>query len=306
MENGLDCILSDKEFIDESRGFAHDIGNTVQRILWELGFIELKDMKLDNSSMALLTEHVELAQSNLAKWREYLEGFKENPAGIDKEIPDYLVHSFEILKTVGKSIHSTYAGVPEIGKIARGSRKAVEMVEYFNDSMKGNPPKLYTMELHSALSDILEDGASPTGTEIGRVLDFDEGQFYVTANPILLERIIQNLDKNSVHAIEEKKSKSGCITVRADCCRFEIDSDMEPLRGDYIRVSFSDDGAGIADEVRDRLFGKGASTRSSGLGLYGSREMAHGMGGGMGWEESLTDGATFYVYLREAYQLDVN
>ena len=65
-----------------------------------------------------------------------------------------------------------------------------------------------------------------------------------------------------------------------------------------VEIIVSDDGSGVSEEVRDRLFQKGASTRGGGLGLYLSREVVTSMGGTIELMESKPGtGATFRVIL---------
>lgn len=68
--------------------------------------------------------------------------------------------------------------------------------------------------------------------------------------------------------------------------------------GDFASIIVTDDGPGIAEEIRDRLFHKGASTRGGGLGLYLSKAIVDALGGSI----ELVDGeegagATFHILL---------
>ena len=63
-------------------------------------------------------------------------------------------------------------------------------------------------------------------------------------------------------------------------------------------IIISDNGPGVSDEIRDRLFQKGASTRGGGLGLYLSRQIIQAMGGTITLENSEDGkGATFKMCL---------
>jgi PAS domain S-box-containing protein len=63
-------------------------------------------------------------------------------------------------------------------------------------------------------------------------------------------------------------------------------------------VHYSDDGPGIPDELREKLFHKGTSTSGGGLGLYLCRQVIRGYGGDIEWvkQGSLT-GASFIIRL---------
>jgi signal transduction histidine kinase len=69
----------------------------------------------------------------------------------------------------------------------------------------------------------------------------------------------------------------------------------------YIQVLVSDNGPGISESIRDRLFEKGVSTSGGGLGLYLSREVATSMGGSIELvEPEEGEGATFKIRLPKA------
>jgi signal transduction histidine kinase len=68
--------------------------------------------------------------------------------------------------------------------------------------------------------------------------------------------------------------------------------------GDFVSIIVADDGPGVAEEVRDRLFHKGVSTRGGGLGLYLSKAIVDALGGSIELVDSEEGaGATFRVLL---------
>ena len=77
---------------------------------------------------------------------------------------------------------------------------------------------------------------------------------------------------------------------------------------DLVRICVSDQGPGIPDDFRDRIFGKfsqadSSSTRRSGgtgLGLHISRQIVERMGGRIGFETELGRGTTFWVEFSQA------
>ncbi|MHA1479800.1 MAG: two-component system sensor histidine kinase NtrB [Candidatus Thorarchaeota archaeon] len=66
----------------------------------------------------------------------------------------------------------------------------------------------------------------------------------------------------------------------------------------YVQISISDNGPGISEKVKGRLFQKGASTKGGGLGLYLSREIVKAMTGTIELAEpNEGEGATFVIRL---------
>ena len=84
-----------------------------------------------------------------------------------------------------------------------------------------------------------------------------------------------------------------------------IEVAMKKLKEDYVQISVSDQGLGIADEDKERIFSKffrGANvvkqeTAGSGLGLFITRNIIAQHGGSIWFESALGKGTTFYFTL---------
>lgn len=68
-----------------------------------------------------------------------------------------------------------------------------------------------------------------------------------------LVRVVTNLVKNAIQAVPEVGSPRILVSVSAD--------------GDFVKISVADNGVGIADDVREKVFEPKFTTKSSGMGL---------------------------------------
>ncbi|HSP65208.1 MAG TPA: GAF domain-containing sensor histidine kinase [Candidatus Deferrimicrobium sp.] len=106
----------------------------------------------------------------------------------------------------------------------------------------------------------------------------------------LVSRVLDNLLSNAI-----------AYSVRRPVVRLSISVD-----GDMVQVRVQDNGPGITDEDRDRIFARFArgsghgAVEGSGLGLYLSRECAQVMGGDLVLEESGAAGSRFVLTLPAA------
>lgn len=79
----------------------------------------------------------------------------------------------------------------------------------------------------------------------------------VSGDPRALDQVFQNLVRNSVDAME---AKGGTLAIR-----------VEPVRNmparPQVMITVSDDGPGIPDEIRERIFEPFVSTKTQGTGL---------------------------------------
>ncbi len=114
----------------------------------------------------------------------------------------------------------------------------------------------------------------------------DEGQ---------ISQVINNLLMNAQQGMPE----GGLITVRAENVRLS-DGELIPLsKGDYIKVSFEDQGGQIPSEYMHRVFDPffKAGRKNAGLGLAISYSIVKKHGGQIFAESGERDGTSFTVYL---------
>lgn len=118
----------------------------------------------------------------------------------------------------------------------------------------------------------------------------EETSWKVVGDHARLERILFNLLENAL-----RHTRDGTMIV----ARLRDEGNM-------IRVSIKDQGKGVPDQVRDKLFEKfaqgGEDSGKVGLGLYFCRITVEGWGGEIGCLPNLKDGACFWFTLPKAGQ----
>ena len=111
----------------------------------------------------------------------------------------------------------------------------------------------------------------------------------VTADPDRMVQVLVNLLQNAYDAVRGR-STAGNVTIHAE------------LSGEHALILIEDDGAGIADEVRQRLFEPFATSKpqGTGLGLYISFMLARAMGGDLWLDPRPVGGTVATLRLRRA------
>jgi len=111
----------------------------------------------------------------------------------------------------------------------------------------------------------------------------------VRADKTHMNRLFTNLLTNAIDACAE--------TLK---CKIAI---TEELKGDQILIRIEDNGEGIVEEMRSKIFTPNFTTKSSGtgLGLAMSKSIIEQSGGEIWFETKVGSGTTFFVQLPVAY-----
>ena len=130
----------------------------------------------------------------------------------------------------------------------------------------GGPLAEQSVPLHGWLERTLAAIAAAHGTKIDLSVDLAASLPPILADAAAVQMILRNLVENSVrHAQLER------VQVRVGV----------RLRGEQVAIEYRDNGAGSAVRGLElgRLFGRGAGSRGSGVGLYLVRALMQRMGG---------------------------
>jgi signal transduction histidine kinase/CheY-like chemotaxis protein len=131
------------------------------------------------------------------------------------------------------------------------------------------------------------------------LLDKDAG--HVKADPAQLDQVMMNLAVNARDAMP----RGGILTIETSNCVCGLDDaccqtqGMPP--GEYVKLSLSDTGTGMTEEVKQHLFEPFFTTKEkgqgTGLGLATCYGIVKQSGGYIVVESSLGQGSSFHVYL---------
>ncbi|MDP2603792.1 MAG: ATP-binding protein [Deltaproteobacteria bacterium] len=119
----------------------------------------------------------------------------------------------------------------------------------------------------------------------------------IRADADLLQQVFINLFLNSLHALKQ----DGNIRIAAEVTRNGSPSEAAASTGDWLKISFEDDGAGIAPKNLDRIFDPFFTTKDigegTGLGLSVSYGIIKDHEGEIKVESELDKFTRFLIYL---------
>jgi signal transduction histidine kinase len=114
---------------------------------------------------------------------------------------------------------------------------------------------------------------------------------WIWADKDLLLRVFNNLIKNATQAVrrQDEFDRKGTVSLA-----------LEESADNYI-VAIKDNGAGISDQVKEKLFVPYFTTKSTGtgLGLAMSKQIIENHGGSIWFDSKVGEGTTFFVSLKK-------
>jgi signal transduction histidine kinase len=148
------------------------------------------------------------------------------------------------------------------------------------------PPELTLTPLAPLVEEVVENETAAAGPGV-RVAARLPPDLRVRADPDQLFRVLTNLVRNAVQAIEAS-GRPGDVEVTAE------------RAGDRTLIRVRDGGPGLPPKARENLFQPflgGARRGGAGLGLVIAAELVQGHGGALTLERTGPDGATFLISL---------
>jgi signal transduction histidine kinase len=111
----------------------------------------------------------------------------------------------------------------------------------------------------------------------------DEEEIVAKLDRTQLIRVVTNLVKNAIQAVPEVENPRILVSVASE--------------GDKVKISIADNGVGISDEFKDKVFEPKFTTKSSGmgLGLGMVRNIVENYGGSIEFTSQFGKGTVFTV-----------
>ena len=116
---------------------------------------------------------------------------------------------------------------------------------------------------------------------------------FVIVDKILIQQVLLNLLRNAVEAVADQENRNVALTAE--------------IQGDTVQISVSDNGPGIAEEIRGKLFQSFVSTKKTGMGMGLSicRTIVSSHNGCLWTEPNPTGGTIFRLILPTPASHDV-
>ncbi len=185
-------------------------------------------------------------------------------------------------------------------EIERAGNRAAELIAQilaFGRRTDEPDQLLWLREIINEVRDLLQ-GALPENINFD--VSTESPQYPIVGDATQIHQILMNLASNAQHAMSDSggllKIDSRAVTVSEGGT-----DNLEGLApGEYMCLSVEDSGAGMSDEIRQRVFEPYFTTREGGQGSGLGLAMVHGLvnqhGGTVQVESAPGEGTTFLIY----------
>ncbi|MCP3683832.1 MAG: PAS domain S-box protein [bacterium] len=186
--------------------------------------------------------------------------------------------------------------------------RAANLIRQFQTLSTGAVRGKTAVDIHDISKEVFSLLKETSDRLITKRVQFKKGEFFVTANSGELHQVLLNLATNSAQAIEERGAKEGdYIRIKAEDYEVTTGDRTGLAEGDYVHISFADNGMGMSEEVLKKAFDPMFTTkekggkRGQGLGLAMAYNIITRIYNGHIWIDSKEGkGTTFHIYLPKA------
>jgi PAS domain S-box-containing protein len=196
------------------------------------------------------------------------------------------------------STQPVYAFLQQIQKAAQRSADLTRQLLAFARKQTASPRVL---DLNEAVSGMLKMLQRLIGEDIDLVWLPAHGLWRVRVDPTQIDQILANLAVNARDAI----AGAGKLTIETANAAFDeayCARNLGFLPGEYVRLTVSDDGQGMSEEIKSHLFEPFFTTKGvgkgTGLGLATVYGIVRQNGGFINVYSEPGQGSTFKIYLR--------
>jgi signal transduction histidine kinase len=239
--------------------------------------------------------------------RSSLARVRSERAGVSSEIARKVVHEVSnplaiiknYLRILGMKLSKQNIAQDEISIINKEIDRIAHILSALTSFSKTEPLKAEPVDVNTILSDLIkitrESLQKHSGIEVH--MDLNPSVPHIISDENSIKQIFVNLIKNAAEAL----GGGGNLYIKTRHISGSIEGVSAQGNGadfGYVEVTISDDGPGIPDEIRSRLFDPFVSSKGgghSGLGLSIVHNIVRSMHGTITCESEEGKGAAFII-----------
>ncbi len=278
-------------------GKTHVFLNSIQGIIKDKCLIEAWCSQKDITEEKEREEERRRLQNQLFQVQK-MEAIGRLTGGIAHDFNNILTAIIGYAELAISSMSPSDPNYRKIKSILESATRASSLTKKlltFSKKQLGEPVVVNLNYVINSMEDIRK---RTIGEDINFVLSLDKDLKPVEIETTQMEQVILNLVVNAREAMPQggtlKISTRNVFKSNESCALCSM-----PIEGEFVELSISDDGVGIPEEIKDKIFEPFYSTKKEGTGLglsivYGAVSQ---MNGHLKFESKVGEGTTFTVYL---------
>jgi signal transduction histidine kinase/CheY-like chemotaxis protein len=240
-------------------------------------------------------QNLEIQLSNSQK----LEAVGKFAAGIAHDFNNLLASILGSINLLKSKLNDQLIALKLIDNIENCSIRARDLTKGILSYGKPTQPRKEIVFLDNIINELIKVLNETFPKSIQIKFSIDKSLNKISGNSTELYQILMNLCVNAKEAIQD----NGIISIKAK--NLLIDEEniyLYPFlnKGNYVKITISDNGCGIDEENLSKIFDPYFSTKQkdtgSGLGLYVSSQLVKAMSGIINVDSKLNEGTNFTIY----------
>jgi PAS domain S-box-containing protein len=191
-----------------------------------------------------------------------------------------------------------HADLAEILRAGLRAKELVKQILTFSRRTEQNVQPLLVQPIVKESLKLLR-ASLPTMIELRQKIAEECGM--VLADPTQIHQVVMNLCTNAYQSMRGRGGVLGVAMAPVELGQADVANKMALKPGNYVRLSISDTGSGIAPEILEHIFEPYFTTKKKGEGTGLGLSVVHGIVQGLGGHVSVYSepgqGTTFHVYL---------
>jgi len=245
-----------------------------------------------------ITERKALEEQLLASQR--MEAIGRLAGGIAHDFNNMLTVIGGYCSLLRRKVADQEACLRDVAKIENATDRSASLVSQLLAFSRRQPRNLLLLDFNTTLGQFEPMLRRLIGEDVQVEIRYGEGLPPVRADRSQIEQVVMNLAVNARDAMPQ----GGRLTIETDLAEVNDLVTVQPLAlvaGPYVRLTVSDSGTGMSDDVKARIFDPFFTTKDvgkgTGLGLSTVYGIVKQMDGDI-WVYSEPDiGTTFKIYL---------
>jgi PAS domain S-box-containing protein len=254
-------------------------------------WIDFQNKKLILSVVRDITDrkHAEAALQKMEK----LKSVGTLAGGIAHDFNNILTGLFGNISIAKETLPKDHPGFASLEEAENSMNRAIRLTKQLLTFAKGGSPVTESVRLDSLVAEIVRFDLS--GSNVKPIFEPVNDLWPAEVDKGQIQQVFSNLTINARQAMPD----GGHLYITLENADISGNDVPDLVSGKYIRITVTDEGAGMTRKHLDRIFEPYFTTKQagSGLGLATTHSIIRQHGGGIHVDSQLGKGTTFTLYL---------